>query len=94
MLSRVFSTKVTALRAPAGALALSHAAVVHEQWNLPVFPDQVYAPLTAHVGDSLVLSWVNEHNVVVMPARAPAPLLLFNAQVIRCLPHTQQLFQS
>ena len=49
----------------------------------PVFPDQVYAPLTAHVGDSLALSWVNEHNVVVMPARAPATHLLSHAQVMR-----------
>lgn len=42
---------------------------------MAVFPDQVYAPLAVHVGDSLVLSWVNQHNVVVMPACAPAPHL-------------------
>ena len=75
-----------ALRAHAGALAPSHATIIREQWNLPVFPDQVYAPLTAHVGDSLVLSWVNEHNVVVMPARTRNPLSPFYAQVMRCHP--------
>lgn len=58
-------------------------------WLWPVFPDQVYAPLTARVGDSLVLSWVNEHNVVVIPARAPAPQLLSNAQVTRLPSGTQ-----
>ncbi|KAK9825688.1 hypothetical protein WJX81_004287 [Elliptochloris bilobata] len=52
---------------------MARAKEFREQWNLAVFPDQAYAPLAAVVGDSLVLSWVNTHDVVVMPAPFSAP---------------------
>ena len=55
------------LRTLAGALAPAHATIIWEGWN----DDYVYAPLTVHVGDDLVLFWywLQDHNVVVMPAR-------------------------
>lgn len=55
----------------AGTLSCSGATQIAETWNLAMFPDQVYQPMTVKVGDSLLLTWVNTHNVVVLPARAP-----------------------
>jgi hypothetical protein len=44
--------------------------VIKEDWNIAVFPDQAYKPLTVAVGDALNLTWINTHDVVVLPARA------------------------
>ena len=52
---------------PRRRLAPAHATIIWEGWD----DDYVYAPLTGHVGDDLVLFWywLQDHNVVVMPAR-------------------------
>lgn len=68
-----------ALRALAGALAPAYGTVIREPWT-SVYAHK-YAPRTVHVGDSLVLSWIQEY-VVVLPPREPVPRLLFSAPVM------------
>jgi len=52
----------------AGTQYLAAGKVIKEDWNIAVFPDQAYQPLS--VGDALNLTWINTHDVVVLPARA------------------------
>ncbi|KAK9825669.1 hypothetical protein WJX81_000660 [Elliptochloris bilobata] len=37
------------------------------EWDIPSGPNMGYAPATAAVGDSIVLSWDGVHNVVLLP---------------------------
>ena len=57
----------------AGLASQAAAKQTTVDWDIPSSPNRDYAPATAAVGDSVVLSWDGVHNVVVLPGRAPRP---------------------
>ena len=50
-------------------------------WDVPSPPNAGYAPATAAVGDSVMLSWTGVHNVVVLPGREPR----ISSNVVDCV---------